>query len=772
VLFLAVACIGWTALAADEPARKTIPILKPVRTEPVDFYREIVPVLQANCLPCHNKTTTKGDLLLETPADMLKGGETGPAIVPGKATESLLLKVASHEEKPRMPPKENKVNAVALSPEELGLLALWIDQGAKASEKRAEVITWQSLPATLTPILAVAVTADGRFAACGRGNQIEVYRVPSGKPLGHLADTNLMSSNAPAAAHRDLVNSLAFSPDGRWLASGGFREVKLWGRSFAIRRIDSPPVVPTNSGRTFSPDGKVTLVITNGIALLSDKETRRFALSLGSDAHAVSELATKERAAVLMRAERDAAQATVDAGDKELAAQSERRRKAAEAITPAEKAVTDKDPAIAKARQARFEAELGSARVDRSAKASTNGVALRKAATEKLDAAIKAVEAAEQELKAPRQKLAAARDELEFAALGIQRAESAQMSARWRRQRLAAAVIAIEQEVQRAISAVNHGAAPAVVGAFSPDSQLVATIHEDGMIRLWSAEDGGAVETIPVGAGIRAVHFSEPSTLRFQAADGSWRTVGCQPTWTLERTLGSVPENSPFADRVTALAFRADGLRLASGGGEPTRGGDVQVWNPTTGVLLYAMTNLHSDAVLTLAWSPEGARLLSGGADRFARIVDTASARPIRALEGHNGHVLGVAWAPDGSTLATAGADLVLKLWDAHSGEKRKDVTGFGREVTAVSFLDNNQRLVAASGEGELRLLNEKGERQNGFKGSTDFTYAVAASADGAWIIAGGQDGSLRLWHNGEPEPRWQLAGEAARSIPEVSDRR
>jgi len=97
----------------SSPDKKTaaIPIADLKRLAPVDFETEILPILKNNCLACHNQTKAKADLILETPQTILKGGESGPAVVPGQSAESLLLKVASHQEKPTMPPKDNKANA-------------------------------------------------------------------------------------------------------------------------------------------------------------------------------------------------------------------------------------------------------------------------------------------------------------------------------------------------------------------------------------------------------------------------------------------------------------------------------------------------------------------------------------------------------------------------------------------------------------------------------------------------------------------------------------
>src|SRR5207244_7456073 len=238
--FIVIAIVGlffFRLLAEDNPPaesqRKPITIAKIDRKTPVDFEKEILPILKNNCLACHNKTTTKAQLILETPQDILKGGESGKVVVPKRSGESLLLKIASHQVKPMMPPKDNKVAASDLTSEELGLIKLWIDQGAKGEVRGAGPIVWHPLPEGLNPIYAVALTRDGQYAACGRANQIFIYHLPSGQLVTRLTDPQLMpsaSDSKPGLAHRDMVHSLAFSSDGNLLASGAYREVKLWRR--------------------------------------------------------------------------------------------------------------------------------------------------------------------------------------------------------------------------------------------------------------------------------------------------------------------------------------------------------------------------------------------------------------------------------------------------------------------------------------------------------------------------------------------------------------
>jgi WD40 repeat protein len=242
-------------ISADGP--QPIAVAVPARDKPVSYSKEVSDILDAKCVGCHGAGLIEGKLSMEDVAGLLKGGKHGPAISPGKSDESLLFKMASHRVEPVMPPVDKK-DAKPLTPEELGLLKLWIDSGAKDDSADAPPpasISLGELPASMRPIVAVDLTEDGKIVAAGRGNKVFLYEVSSGKELAALG------------GHKDIIQSLRFSPDGKRLAAGSYEYVTVWDlpTDFAAP-IGEPrkfgPHVFRVLAIDFSPDGK--LMATGG----------------------------------------------------------------------------------------------------------------------------------------------------------------------------------------------------------------------------------------------------------------------------------------------------------------------------------------------------------------------------------------------------------------------------------------------------------------------------------------------------------------------------
>src|SRR3989475_1904906 len=120
--FLWAGCAVALAKITPEQAKS----LPPPASRKVDFVKGIKPIFEASCIKCHGRGRTKGDLSIERRDTLLKGGESGPAIVPGKSEESRVIELVAGLDPDSVMPQKGK----RLTPEQIGLLRAWIDQGA------------------------------------------------------------------------------------------------------------------------------------------------------------------------------------------------------------------------------------------------------------------------------------------------------------------------------------------------------------------------------------------------------------------------------------------------------------------------------------------------------------------------------------------------------------------------------------------------------------------------------------------------------------------
>ena len=120
----------WLLGVANAGARMTpeqVRQLPSAVARPVQFSQEIKPLLETSCMKCHGRGKSKGGFSIESRETFLQGGDSGPAIVPGKSEDSLLIElVMGFDPDSVMPKKGSK-----LKPEQIALLRGWIDQGAK-----------------------------------------------------------------------------------------------------------------------------------------------------------------------------------------------------------------------------------------------------------------------------------------------------------------------------------------------------------------------------------------------------------------------------------------------------------------------------------------------------------------------------------------------------------------------------------------------------------------------------------------------------------------
>jgi WD40 repeat protein len=256
------------------------------------FAKQVRPFLAKYCIECHNPDKLKGELDLQSFKALAQGGKHGPVIVAGKADDSTLVLHTEGKKKPPMPPAK----ALQPKPEEIGILRAWIAAGAKDDTASVAIVLPDIKPraGAQAPVSALVYSPDGRLLVAGGHKQALLIDVGTNDVRAKMAGqsdavtaatfsrdgsrlalasgssgsagdvriyavTNGQVNPKPEhtlAAHADLIYGLAFSPDGKTLATTGYdRLIKLWDVSSGKEIRTLKDHSDTVYGLAFSPDG-------------------------------------------------------------------------------------------------------------------------------------------------------------------------------------------------------------------------------------------------------------------------------------------------------------------------------------------------------------------------------------------------------------------------------------------------------------------------------------------------------------------------------------
>jgi WD40 repeat protein/tRNA A-37 threonylcarbamoyl transferase component Bud32 len=268
--------------------------------------------------------------------------------------------------------------------------------------------------------------------------------------------------------------------------------------------------------------------------------------------------------------------------------------------------------------------------------------------------------------------------------------------------------------------------------AFSPDSRLLACPWDSRTVKLWDARTGREALTLTGhGGGVFNVAFSPNGRLLASTAGDRtvkvWEAQTGQGTLTLECTGWRT-------------AFSPDG-RLLAGGWD---GNTARVWDAQTGRQTLTLRG-HTGAVWGVAFSPDGQRLASASWDKAVKVWDARTGREALTLTGHTGQVGCVAFSPDGRRLASASGDGTVKVWDAQTGREALTLTGHTRGVASVAFSPDGRRLASAGYKGVKVWDVRTGREALTLQGHTGWVQSVAFSPDGRRLASAG-DETVRVW--------------------------
>jgi len=318
-----------------------------------------------------------------------------------------------------------------------------------------------------------------------------------------------------------------------------------------------------------------------------------------------------------------------------------------------------------------------------------------------------------------------------------------------------------EDALRRAIQAsrveltLNGHTGPIFSAEFSPDGKRIATASADGSARIWDVSTGKELLSVK-GSSIYDID-SEQGYAWFTAfsPDGKFLATaggdGVACIWDASTGQQRITLDG-HSDQVFTVAFSPDGNRLVTSSNDST----AKVWDVTTGEeLLTVHEESDKEGGIVFVWwatfSPDGSQIATAVTADFERgwtsIWDVETGEKMMTLAALGPTMRSVAFSPDGARIVTTEDDRTAKIWDASSGELLTTLYGHTANVTDAKFSLDGTRIVTVSSDRQIKVWDAvTGQDLFTLAGHSDGIWSVSFSSDGEHIVTASNDNTAKVW--------------------------